>query len=68
MPPAEQAEGTDLDDRILGVVIEKARPRTDVLYGKGSPQDQLLRAAPLIGSLCSLLTTARPLRPTTPCR
>ncbi|AUI60643.1 hypothetical protein [Amycolatopsis sp. BJA-103] len=69
VPPARKAETTDLDDRILGVVVEKSRPRPDAaltieyterVEGKVS----FFELSPLIGTLRSLLTTARPLRPT----
>ncbi|WP_409495783.1 hypothetical protein [Amycolatopsis sp. cmx-11-12] len=69
VPPAENAEATDLDDRILGVVIEKARPRPDakleIHYTRRIDRKvSFFELSPLIGSLRSLLTTARPLRPT----
>jgi hypothetical protein len=67
--PADQAAMTDLDDRILGVVIEKARPRPDLdlhieyttrVAGKVS----FFELSPVIAAVRTLLTTARPLRPT----
>ncbi|MFI9456988.1 hypothetical protein [Amycolatopsis sp. NPDC052450] len=69
VPPAENAEATDLDDRILGVVIEKSRPRPDakleIHYTRRVPRKvSFFELSPLIGALRSLLTTARPLRPT----
>ncbi|OXM50375.1 hypothetical protein [Amycolatopsis alba] len=69
VPPAENAEATNLDDRILGVVIEKSRPRPDakleIHYTRRVPRKvSFFELSPLIGALRSLLTTARPLRPT----
>ncbi|MEV6911462.1 hypothetical protein [Amycolatopsis sp. NPDC051071] len=69
VPPAEKAESTDLDDRILGVVIEKSRPRPDakleIEYTKRvSGKVSFFELSPLIGALRALLTTSRPLRPT----
>ncbi|ANN19110.1 hypothetical protein SD37_28130 [Amycolatopsis orientalis] len=69
VPPARAAEATDLDDRILGVVIEEARPRPDakleIQYTERvSGKVSFFELSPLIGALRSLLTTARPLRPT----
>ncbi|RSM79989.1 hypothetical protein DMH04_30790 [Kibdelosporangium aridum] len=68
VPPAEKAETTDLDDRILGVVIENARPRPDaeltIDYTKRvSGKVSFFELSPLIGAVRTLLTTARPLRP-----
>jgi hypothetical protein len=68
VPSAEKAETTDLDDRILGVVIEKARPRPDAeleieYTERVSGKVSFFELSPLIGALRTLLTTARPLRP-----
>ncbi|MFI0482547.1 hypothetical protein [Actinomadura sp. 9N215] len=74
--PADQAAMTDLDDRILGVVIERSNPRPDVeltieYTTRISDQDGIgfagkigfFELSPLIAALRTLLTTARPLRP-----
>ncbi|MEW2354300.1 hypothetical protein [Spirillospora sp. NPDC029432] len=71
--PADEPAMTDLDDRILGVVIEKVRPRPDaeltIEYAKRVADDPefagkvgFFELSPLVAALRSLLTTARPLR------
>ncbi|RJQ81201.1 hypothetical protein D5S17_05510 [Pseudonocardiaceae bacterium YIM PH 21723] len=66
--PNDQAAMSDLDDRILGVVLENSRPRPDIepvieyttrVAGKVS----FFELSPLIAALRTLLTTSRPLRP-----
>ncbi|MFD7449643.1 hypothetical protein [Kitasatospora sp. NPDC059827] len=74
--PAGESAMTDLDDRIIGVVITAENPRPDaeltIRYTEritGPAAGQVLdpvtffELSPLIGALRSLLTTARPLRP-----
>jgi hypothetical protein len=74
--PADEAAMTDLDDRILGVVIEKSKPRPDVeltikyttrVSDEGeaalSRKIGFFELSPLVSTLRALLTTARPLRP-----
>ncbi|MEU8359910.1 hypothetical protein AB0C27_28240 [Nonomuraea sp. NPDC048882] len=67
--PKDDAAMTDLDDRIIAVVVAKDQPRPDVelkichterLTGKLT----FFEVSPLITALRSLLTTSRPLRPT----
>jgi hypothetical protein len=65
--PADEAAMTDLDDRILGVVIEATTPRPDFelhieyttrVNGKVS----FFELSPLVAAVRTLLTTSRPLR------
>ena len=65
--PADEAAMTDLDDRILGVVIEETKPRPDFelhieyttrVNGKVS----FFELSPLVAAVRTLLTTSRPLR------
>ncbi|MCO6008135.1 hypothetical protein NE236_24445 [Actinoallomurus purpureus] len=67
--PAGEAAMTDLDDRIIGVVVDKDKPRpdaeltiryTDRIDGKVT----FFELSPLITALRTLLTTGRPLKPT----
>jgi hypothetical protein len=67
--PAGEAAMTDLDDRIIGVVVDKEHPRpdaeltiryTDRVNGKVT----FFELSPLIAALRTLLTTGRPLKPT----
>jgi hypothetical protein len=65
--PADQAAMTDLDDRILGVVIEEAKPRPDfelhIEYTtRVNDKVTFFELAPLVAAVRTLLTTARPLR------
>ncbi len=60
---------TDLDDRILGVVIDDKEPRPDaeltIHYTTRIPDKvTFFELSPLVAALRTLLTTARPLRPT----
>ncbi|MBH5333380.1 hypothetical protein IHE55_00600 [Streptomyces pactum] len=66
--PAGEGAMTDLDDRLVGVVVAKDSPRpdaeltiryTDPVAGKIT----FFQLSPLVGALRSLLTTGRPLRP-----
>ncbi|GAA2430313.1 hypothetical protein GCM10010191_49840 [Actinomadura vinacea] len=66
--PADEAAMTDLDDRILGVVIEKEGPRPDaeltIQYTQRvSGKVGFFELSPLIAAVRTLLTTSRPLRP-----
>ncbi|MEU7867126.1 hypothetical protein [Dactylosporangium sp. NPDC049140] len=67
--PADEAAMTDLDDRILGVVAQQDQPRPDTeltirhtqrVAGKVT----FFELSPLVAAARTLLTTARPLRPT----
>jgi hypothetical protein len=65
--PADQAAMTDLDDRILGVVIEAAKPRPDVelhieYTTRVTGKVTFFELSPLVAAVRTLLTTARPLR------
>ena len=67
--PVDTAGMTDLDDRILGVVIEKSRPRPDVdlhieYTTRVANKVSFFELSPVIAAVRTLLTTARPLRPT----
>ncbi|MFC4116402.1 hypothetical protein [Nonomuraea zeae] len=67
--PAGEAAMTDLDDRIVGVVVDKDSPRPDaeltIRYTERI-EDKItfFELSPLVAALRSLLTTSRPLRPT----
>ena len=65
--PADQAAMTDLDDRILGVVIEAANPRPDfelhIEYTtRVDGKITFFEVSPLVAAVRTLLTTSRPLR------
>ena len=65
--PASEAAMTDLDDRILGVVVDRDEPRPDAVltirYTQRIPgKVTFLELSPLVAALRGLLTTARPLR------
>ncbi|MFE0100610.1 hypothetical protein [Streptomyces sp. NPDC059009] len=67
--PAGESAKTDLDDRIIGFVIDRDRPRPDadltIRYTQRVPgKITLFELSPLVDALRSLLTTARPLRAT----
>lgn len=67
--PAGEAAKSDLDDRIIGVVVQEERPRPDAIltirYTQRVPDKiSFFEVAPLVDALRTLLTTARPLRPT----
>lgn len=67
--PVDQAQLTDLDDRILGVVADKDQPRPDapltIRYTtRINNKITFFEASPLIAALRALLTTSRPLRTT----
>ncbi|MGP3690087.1 hypothetical protein ACTVZO_36235 [Streptomyces sp. IBSNAI002] len=67
--PAGEAAKSDLDDRIIGVVVNEERPRPDcqltIRYTERVPDKiSFFEVAPLVDALRTLLTTARPLRPT----
>ncbi|MGX4733433.1 hypothetical protein [Kitasatospora griseola] len=67
--PAGGSTMTDLDDRIVGAVIATDSPRPDVeltihYTDRVAGQLTFFELSPLIAALRSLLTTARPLRPT----
>ncbi|KIF04848.1 hypothetical protein PL81_16400, partial [Streptomyces sp. RSD-27] len=67
--PAGEAGKSDLDDRIIGIVVAEDRPRPDaeltIRYTRRVPDKiSFFEVAPLVDALRTLLTTARPLRPT----
>lgn len=67
--PAGDPAQTDLDDRIIGVIVERFAPRPDAVLTvqhtqRVSGSVTFFETSPLISSLRTLLTTARPLRPT----
>ncbi|MFF3710974.1 hypothetical protein [Streptomyces phaeochromogenes] len=67
--PAGESAMTDLDDRIVGVVTARNRPRPDapltIHYTRRLPgKITLFEVSPLVDTLRSLITTSRPLRPT----
>jgi hypothetical protein len=60
---------TELDDRILGVVFDKDNPRPDITpvihyTQRVANKVTFFEVSPLVAALRTLLTTARPLRPT----
>lgn len=66
--PAGEAAMTDLDDRIIGVVVDRDQPRPDAVLTIRYTQRvdgkiTFFELSPLVDALRSLLTTARPLRP-----
>lgn len=66
--PAGEEAMTDLDDRIVGVVVTKDDPRPDaeltIRYtDPAAGKITFFQLSPLVGALRTLLTTARPLRP-----
>ncbi|HEX2313537.1 MAG TPA: hypothetical protein VHJ17_07395 [Thermomonospora sp.] len=66
---AGEAEMTDLDDRIIGVVVDRDRPRPDAVlairYTRRIPgKTTFFELSPLVDALRTLVTTSRPLRPT----
>jgi hypothetical protein len=66
--PAGEAAMSDLDDRILGVVADRDDPRPDAALTIRYTQRigdkvSFFELSPLIAGLRTLLTTARPLRP-----
>lgn len=67
--PADEAAMTDLDDRIIGVVVDRDEPRPDaqltIRYTQRvSGKRTFFEVSSLIATLRSLLTTSRPLRST----
>jgi hypothetical protein len=67
--PTGEAAMTDLDDRIIGVVIDRDSPRPDapltIHYTQRIDNKiTFFELSPLISALRTLLTTSRPLRPT----
>jgi hypothetical protein len=67
--PVDQAQLTDLDDRILGVVVDKDAPRPDAQLtihytSRINNKITFFEVSPLIAALRALLTTSRPLRAT----
>ncbi|GGU12249.1 hypothetical protein [Streptomyces lateritius] len=67
--PKDDAAMTDLDDRIIGFVVAKDRPRPDAeltICHTERVKNKLtfFEVSPLITALRTLLTTSRPLRPT----
>jgi hypothetical protein len=67
--PASESARTDLDDRIIGVVIDREQPRPDaqftIQYTHGiAGKVTFFELSPLVAALRTLLTSARPLRPT----
>jgi hypothetical protein len=66
--PASEASMTDLDDRILGVVIDRDHPRPDAVLTirhtqKINNKTTFFELSSLVAALRTLLTTSRPLRP-----
>jgi hypothetical protein len=66
--PAGESAMTDLDDRILGAVIERDRPRPDAeltIHYTQQIDDNItfFELSSLVAALRTLLTTSRPLRP-----
>ncbi|MCE3555572.1 hypothetical protein LWC33_29525 [Pseudonocardia sp. RS11V-5] len=66
--PADEAAMTDLDDRILGVVVERDGPRPDALLSirytqRVTNRITFFELSGLVATLRRLLTTSRPLRP-----
>jgi hypothetical protein len=66
--PTGETAMTDLDDRIIGVVVQKDNPRPDaeltIRYTDRIPNRvTFFELSALVAPLRSLLTTARPLRP-----
>jgi hypothetical protein len=67
--PVDQAQLTDLDDRILGEVVDKESPRPDAQLtihytSQINSKITFFEVSPLIAALRALLTTSRPLRAT----
>ncbi|MDQ0847406.1 hypothetical protein [Streptomyces sp. V1I6] len=67
--PTDESAMTDLDDRIIGVVVTRDKPRPDIPltieYTEGlTNKVTLFEVSPLVATLRSLVTTSRPLRPT----
>jgi hypothetical protein len=67
--PADEAAMTDLDDRIVGVVLTRDRPRPDaeltIRYTERVPgRVTFFELTQLVAALRSLLTASRPFRPT----
>jgi hypothetical protein len=69
--PVGDAAMTDLDDRIIGAVVDRHHPRPDAVpiirYTERSEEDDTItffELSPLITALRTLLTTGRPLTPT----
>ncbi|OXM49352.1 hypothetical protein CFP71_30070 [Amycolatopsis thailandensis] len=65
--PADAAAMTDLDDRIIGVVTERAKPRPDrvlsIDYTQRVPNKvSFFELSPLVAAVRTLMTTSRPLR------
>jgi hypothetical protein len=66
--PAGQGAMTDLDDRIVGVVVTEDSPRPDAALTIRYTQQvagkvTFFEVSPLVAALRTLLTTSRPLRP-----
>jgi hypothetical protein len=66
--PASEESMTDLDDRILGVVIDRDHPRPDAVLTIRHTQringkTTFFELSSLVAALRTLLTTSRPLRP-----
>ncbi|WP_030559959.1 hypothetical protein [Streptomyces aureocirculatus] len=67
--PAGEAAMSDLDDRIVGVVVDRDQPRPDaeltIRYTvRVDDKVTFFELSPLVDALRTLLTTSRPLRPT----
>jgi hypothetical protein len=67
--PEAEAAMTDLDDRIVGVVVDRDEPRPDALLTIRYTQRvdgklTFFELSALVAALRGLLTTSRPLRPT----
>ncbi|MFF2661612.1 hypothetical protein ACFVUH_30145 [Kitasatospora sp. NPDC058032] len=67
--PSDDAALTDLDDRIVAVVVAQERPRPDAKLAirhteRITGKLTFFEVSPLVAALRSLLTRSRPLRPT----
>lgn len=65
--PADDAAMTDLDDRIIGVVVARSNPRPDRTLSidyttRVQGKVTFFELSPLVASVRTLLTTSRPLR------
>ncbi|MFJ2831036.1 hypothetical protein ACIPC1_26305 [Streptomyces sp. NPDC087263] len=66
--PVGESAMTDLDDRIIGVVIDRDHPRPDAVLTirytqRVNGKITLFELSPLVDALRTLLTASRPLRP-----
>ncbi|WP_427164249.1 hypothetical protein ACQF4J_01390 [Streptomyces sp. C1-1] len=66
--PTDAAAMTELDDRIVGVVVDRDQPRPDTELtirhtGRVPGKISFFELSPLVNAVRTLLTTGRPLRP-----